>query len=185
MLRLAQRSLLRRLLGARGAAFLILLGALSVVPVALAEDAPAPPPPTTVPDAPPPDRYEPPAPAPKPAPARSASPAPTRSYTPPAASTPTPVRIVRGSTPTGRASAKHTAKKRRHVVQRRAETASPKVTLAPVAEIVAAAQLPIPSARAADDDSFLWAAGVAFAFLAVAGLSLQLLCMRVYNVRVE
>lgn len=51
VLRLAQRSLLRRLLGARGAAFLILLGALSVVPVALAEDAPAPPPPTTVPDA--------------------------------------------------------------------------------------------------------------------------------------
>ena len=185
MLRLAQRSLLRRLLGARGAAFLILLGALSVVPVALAEDAPAPPPPTTVPDAPPPDRYEPPAPAPKPATARSAPAvrsapsAPTQSYTPP------PVRIVRGSTPTRRAPARHKAKKRRHIVQRRAETAPPKVTLAPVAEIVAAAQLPIPSARAADDDSFLWAAGLAFALLAVAGLSLQLLCIRVYQVRVE
>jgi hypothetical protein len=56
--------------------------------------------------------------------------------------------------------------------------------LAPLPRVVAAAGIPLPAANE-PDDSYLWLAGVAFAVLAVAGLSLHMLSMRYFDLRFE
>jgi hypothetical protein len=63
-----------------------------------------------------------------------------------------------------------------------------KVTLAPLAHVLAAAKSPLPvlpSSSGGGDDPYLWLAGLAFAVLAVAGLSLHLLSVRVSHMRFE
>jgi hypothetical protein len=169
----------------------VLVAALCFVPVALADDTTPPTPPaTTTPDAPPPDPYHPPAPTPKPkssAPSRSApvvhsAPAVrTPSYSPPV--TPTPVTPSR-STPIHKAKhvrAKKVARKR--VVDRRAAAPKPvKVTFAPFANLAATAEISLSAESGGNRDRYLWLAGLAFAVLAVAGLSLQLLSTRFFQV---
>jgi hypothetical protein len=79
-------------------------------------------------------------------------------------------------------------KPRKHVVHKRAKPAPVKVTLAPLAHVLAAAntQLPVPTTSSeGGKDPYLWLAGLAFAVLAVAGLSLHLLSVRTFHVRFE
>jgi hypothetical protein len=56
-----------------------------------------------------------------------------------------------------------------------------------MAHVLAAAKFPLPVASTSDGgrDPYLWLAGLAFALLAVAGLSLHLLSVRVFHVRFE
>jgi hypothetical protein len=198
---LTRRSLLRRLREAPGAALLstraaraakalavvtILVAALCSASVALAEDAtPAPTTSTpTTPEAPPPDPYQAPKRSSKPKAAQSRAAAHvvwsapivrSRSYSPPPVSA---SRVHR--------SAKVVHKKRSHVVQRHAQPkpAPARVSLPPTKAIMAAAEIPLPSADA-DKDPYLWLAGVALALVAVAGLSLQLLSARFLQARGE
>jgi hypothetical protein len=177
------------------------------------ESPPTPPPTTTTPEAPPPDPYTTPAPASKPkskpAPrptthvTRSA-PAPVRHYTPPAPvqqSAPTysaPTYTAPTYTPRPSTARVHRAvvkkkavhKQRKHVVHRRAKPkpAPVKVTLAPLAHVLAAVKAPVPTAAvvtSGDKEPYLWLAGLAFALLAVAGLSLHLLSVRAFHLRFE
>jgi hypothetical protein len=80
-------------------------------------------------------------------------------------------------------------KPRKHVVRRRVKPkpAPVTVTLAPLAHVLAAAKVPLPAISTSDGgrDPYLWLAGLAFALLAVAGLSLHLLSVRVFRVRFE
>jgi hypothetical protein len=87
-------------------------------------------------------------------------------------------------------------KPRKHVVHKRAKpkpkpkpTPAPvKVTLAPLAHVLAAAKSPLPVATASSDsgkDPYLWLAGLAFALVAIGGLSLHVLSVRVFHVRFE
>jgi hypothetical protein len=171
-----RRPLLRRLLGALGAAPSLAcaaaLFALLCCPLARADDAS--PPPTTTTDAPPPDRYTPqPKPTPKKvAPVTHVSTRPTlRTYTPPVThSTP----AVTASKPVHRARTVHRQQKKK-VTHRQAKPVS--VSLAPLAHVLAAARLPAPPAPD-ERDPYLWLAGLSFAVLAVAGLSLQVLTVR-------
>jgi hypothetical protein len=56
--------------------------------------------------------------------------------------------------------------------------------LAPLPGVVAAARTSLPTAGEGDHP-YLWLAGIAFAVLAVAGLSLHLLSMRYFDLRFE
>lgn len=173
-----RRPLLRRLLGAPGAALLstcavIASSALVWSPVVWADELP---PPTTTTDAPPPDRYTPPKPAPKPkrvGPVTHVAPRVTlQTYTPP-----TVVQSVpRSATPKPKHKVVHRAK----VVHKRKRTEPVQVVLAPIAHIVAASRLP--ALRTRDEQRpYLWLAGLSFAVLALAGLSLQLLTVRYFR----
>jgi hypothetical protein len=183
-----RRSLLRRLRTAPGAAALTALalvgGALWLGGPAVADDAP-PPPPTTSVDAPPPDPYQP---APvattnkASAPRHSASGtrvAPARAYSRPASAAATPYtvqRTGRASTPTHHRSVNVIRKKqRRHVVAKKPKPVT--ITLASVPELAAAVKVPLPPS-AEHGHPYLLGAGAAFALLALAGLSLHLLCVR-------
>jgi len=178
---------------------------LCFAPAALADESPPPTPPaSTTPDAPPPDPYHPPAPSSKPktsAPKRSvpvvhsaptvrtrsyAPPVTQRNYTPPVTHAAAPVR----SAPTHRvkhARVKKVAahKSRKHVVRRHLAPKPVKVTFAPFADLAATADISLPAGDGSHRDRYLWLAGFAFAVLAVAGLSLQLLSTRFFQVRVE
>jgi hypothetical protein len=178
------------------------------------ETPPAPPatPTTTTPDAPPPDPYKAPAKSapskPKSTPSTRSAPAqPVRSYTPPVQSRPsTPTysaptytaptyRAPTYRAPTSRARTHRVAKKavhkpRKHVVHKRVKPkpAPVKVSLAPLAHVLAAANTPLPVPASSSDgrkDPYLWLAGLAFAVLAAGGLSLHLLSVRVSHVRFE
>jgi type IV secretory pathway VirB10-like protein len=171
--------LLRRLLGAHGAASLkacavggIATAALLWCAVAQADEIPPQPPTTTV-DAPPPDRYTPPKPAttqPKQkqsAPVRRVARPPTLRTSTPATSTPAPRPTVHHT--------KAVHRKPKKVVHRPAR--QPKISLAPIARVLAASRLAVPPAPA-DREPYLWLAGLSFAVLALAGLSLQVLTVR-------
>ena len=169
-------------------AIAVLVSVLCCAPAALADATPPPttPPPTT-PDAPPPDPYHPPAASPKPrtsppkrsAPVVHAAPrSPTRSYSRPVTPAAPPVR----SAPAHRAKPARVKKvvahkARRNVVRRHVAPKPVKVTFAPFADLVATADITLP-AGGAHRDRYLWLAGIAFAFLAAAGLSLNLLSVR-------
>jgi hypothetical protein len=56
--------------------------------------------------------------------------------------------------------------------------------LAPLPRVVAAARTPSPAANERDHP-YLWLAGIAFAVLAAAGLSLHMLSMRYFELRFE
>jgi hypothetical protein len=200
-----ERSLLRRPHGALGAALLgkrgpralgfprvfktlvvcgIVASALWCGGAALADETPTPPPvTTTVPDAPPPDPYQAPARATKskPAPRRvepvvhSAPAAPTRSYTPSAAVTPRPAVKTSRTKPKSKPKVVRKARPRR-------EAPVVTVSLAPLAEVIAVAGVP-PATDGDSQEPFLWLAGVAFAVLAVAGMSLVMLTQRFYQPR--
>jgi hypothetical protein len=53
-----------------------------------------------------------------------------------------------------------------------------KISLAPITGVLAASRLGAPPVAPADKEPYLWLAGLSFAVLAVAGLSLQLLTVR-------
>jgi len=170
-------------------AIAVLVSVLCCAPAALADATPPPttPPPTT-PDAPPPDPYHPPAASPKP---RTSPPPPKRSA-PVVHSAPTPPtrsysRPVTPAAPPVRSAPAHRAKParvkkvvahkgRKHVVRRHVAPKPVKVTFAPFADLVASADMSLPAGG--HRDRYLWLAGIAFAFLAAAGLSLNLLSVR-------
>jgi hypothetical protein len=148
---------------------------------AVADDV-TPPPATTTTDAPPPDPYTPPVRDVKPKPAaprRTYAPT-ARSYTPPASTAPRPA--VQASRPQRRAKA--VPRHRKQPVLHPAKAPLASTWLAPLPRVVAAAGIPLPAANE-PDDSYLWLAGVAFAVLAVAGLSLHMLSMRYFDPRFE
>jgi hypothetical protein len=177
------------------------------------ETPPAPTPTTTTPEAPPPDPYKAPAKPPPAKPKSTSRPttpvtrsAPARTYTPPVQSRPsTPTynaptytaptyRAPTYRAPVTRAKTQRVAKKavdkpRKRAVHRRTKPkpASVTVTLAPMAHVLAAAKVPLPVVSTSDGgrDPYLWLAGLAFALLAVAGLSLHLLSVRVFHLRFE
>jgi type IV secretory pathway VirB10-like protein len=180
-----QSPLLRRLLGALGAAPVkacavggIAITALLWCAVVQADEIPPSPPTSTI-DAPPPDHYTPP---PKPvapkkvAPVTHAAPRVTlRTYTPPATRTAPSV----AATPktVHRAKAVHKQRKKPAVRKR---TQPVRVSVAPVAHVVAAARLPAP--LSSDEETpYLWLAGFSFAVLALAGLSLQAVTIRYFR----
>lgn len=186
---LTRRSLLRRLRTAPGAAVpttvVLVAGALWLAGLAMADDPPLPPTTTSV-DAPPPDPYHPPAPArttkKESAPSHSASTtqvAPVRAYSGPStspATTHTVQRTARASTPAHHRSVKVVRKKHsRHVIAEKPRPVT--ITLASVPELAAAVQVPLPPAGE-HGHPYLLGAGAAFALLALAGLSLHLLCVR-------
>ena len=136
-------------------------------------------PPTTTVDAPPPDRYTAP---PKPvtpkkvtAVTHSAPRVTLRTYTPPPAQTAPAV----GATPKPAHRAKAVHKQRKKpVVHKRTQPV--RVSVAPVAHILAAARLPAPLSGSTETP-FLWLAGLSFAVLALAGLSLQAITVRYFR----
>jgi len=153
---------------------------------ALADETPAPPPvTTTVPDAPPPDPYKAPSRAAKPKPAprrvapavRLAPTAPARTYTPPAAVTPRQTVQAPRTKPQRRAKVVRKQRTRR-------EAPAVSVSLAPLAEVIAAARVPLVVDRDRRDP-YLWLAGVAFAVLAATGLGLVMQTIRFYRPRWE
>jgi hypothetical protein len=190
------RSLLRRLLGAWGAALLtfgardpgkaltvvaILGAALWCGALARADTTPSPTTPTTTTDAPPPDPYKAPAPSVKKQPAprhvtvtHPAPVAPARTYTPPAVTTPqAPARITRSR------AKPHATSVRKH--RKRPVQAKPApISLAPLADIVAAVRAPLPPS-ADDPPPFRLLAGISLAVLAVAGSGLLLFSLRAFR----
>lgn len=134
-----------------------------------------PPPTTTAPDAPPPDPYSPPVRSVKPKPI-----APARAYTPPASIVPRPAaRTSRPPRP-----AKAVRHHRKQPVRQPAKAPPVSSWLAPLPGVVAAARLPLPVADVRTRP-YLWLAGIAFAVLAVAGLSLHMLSMRYLDLGFE
>jgi hypothetical protein len=184
-----RRSLLRRPRGARGAALgsrhgrgplnhlrpaacVVAVVALLCAAPATGDDAP-PPPTTTAIDAPPPDPYRPPVRTTKPKAISHPAPSATaRTYTPP--STVAHRSITRATRPKSTRVVHHRrVKPARHV----SKPQPLKPDLAPIARVVAVATAPLPL----DPDRevpYLWLAGISFAVLAVAGLSLVLLTLR-------
>jgi hypothetical protein len=170
-------------------AIAVLVSVLCCAPAVLADATPPPttPPPTT-PDAPPPDAYHPPAASPKPrtsppkrsAPVVHAAPrSPTRSYSPPVTQAAPPVR----SAPTHRAKPARVKKvvahkARKHVVRRHVAPKPVKVTFAPFANLAAAADINLPTIDGGRRDRYLRLAGLAFAVLAAAALSLHVTALR-------
>jgi hypothetical protein len=144
---------------------------------------------STTPDAPPPDPYKPPVKTSKPSKPRQtiahAAPvyhAPVRTYTPPAPavraptyqaphrSRPRPARVVHHKRRKARVVHRHVAPKPKPV----------KVTFNPFANLVATSSLLAATAEnTSDRDRYLWLAGMAFAVLAAAGLSLHVFAVRV------
>ena len=148
---------------------------------AIADDV-TPPAATTTIDAPPPDPYTPPVRSVTPkraAPRRTYTPAP-RTYTPPTSVAP---RAAVQTSPQQR-QAKAVRRPRKRAVRHPAKAPPASTWLAPLPRVVAAAPIPL-SAANEHDDPYLWLAGVAFAVLAVAGLSLQMLSMRYFDPRFE
>jgi hypothetical protein len=162
--------------------FIIVAAGLWVAP-AWADETPTPPVTTTVPDAPPPDPYQAPTRAPKSKAAprrvapvvRAAPTVPAPSYTPPAAVTPRPP-VVKASRTKPKSKAKVVRKRPRR------EAPAVEVSLAPLAEVVAAVGVP-PAVDSDSQDPYLWLAGVAFAVLAVAGTCLVMLTQHLYRPR--
>lgn len=166
----------------------IVLAALCCASPTRADDAPPPvtTPTSTTPEAPPPDPYHPPAPQPKPKQTRPAvvhaAPvyrAPVRSYTPPAPVV--HVRTVQPRQTVRRRPAKAVHKRKARVVHRHVAAPKPKpvkVTFNPFANVVAASSVLGTADGTSDRDRYLWLAGLAFAALALAGLSLQVLAVR-------
>jgi hypothetical protein len=167
-------------------AVLVAVAAVCFVSPARADSGPPPAttPTSTTPDAPPPDPYTPPAKT-KP---RQTSPtvvhaapvyhAPVRTYTPPAPTVRAPVyQAPHRSRP---AKVVH-HKRKRHVVHRHvAPKPKPvKVTFNPFANLVAASTILSSASDTSDRDRYLVFAGLAFAVLAVAGLSLHVFAVRV------
>lgn len=181
-----RRPLLRRLRRAPGAALAsawasaCVAAAVALVfsAAAFAQEAP-PPPATTTTEAPPPDRYTPPVKQPaakKSAPVTDVAPqAPVRSYSPPVSR---PTTRVATPKPVQRPKVVHRQRKKPKPVHRPVKPEP--ISLAPIAHIVAASRLPLPSAND-EERPFLWLAGLAFAVLAIAGLSLQLLSLRYFR----
>jgi hypothetical protein len=172
----------------RGASVVALrLAACVVVATALWSAAPAvadgvPPVPgvTTTTDAPPPDPYSPPARTTKPKPAaRSVTPAvrsaPITHYVPPATGAPAQVAPPRHPT---KHQTKAVQKKRTHAAASRTVSPPFTVNLAPLQAVVAAVERQVvPGSNGRD--RYLWLAGSSFAVLALAGLSLLMLTMRI------
>lgn len=163
----------------RLAACVVAATALWSAAPAVADDAPPVPGVTTTTDAPPPDPYSPGARTAKPKPAvRSVTPAvrsaPTAHYVPPAVVAPAQVAKPRKRT-------KHQTKaiptKRARATRSRVVPPPFRLNLGPLQAIVTAAERPL---VAADNgrDRYLWLAGSSFAVLALAGLSLLMLTMR-------
>jgi hypothetical protein len=167
----------------RLAACVVAATALWSAAPAVADDAPPVPGVTTTTDAPPPDPYSPPARTVKPKPAaRSVTPAvrsaPTTHYVPPAAGAPAQVAHAPRHRTKHQTKAVHTNGKR--AARSRAVSPPFRVNLAPLQAIVAAAErplVPVSNGR----DRYLWLAGLAFAVLAIAGLSLQVLSVRYFR----
>jgi len=158
-----------------GAAFLW-FGATAV----LADTTP--PPTTTTSDAPPPDPYAPPAPKVKPKVA-----APRRSYTPPARTyAPSAPIASRPAVQTSRPPQRPKAVQhhRKQPVRQPAKTPPASAWLAPLPEVLTAARSPL-TGVGGRDHPYLWLAGLAFAVLAVAGLSLHRLSVRYFDLRYE
>lgn len=180
----------------------VALGLWGGAGVARADEAP--PPATTLPDAPPPDPYKAPVKTVKPkaaaprqaAPVRRAYTAPpVRAYTAPSARTYTlPVRVTSrpalrtaaakpartaAAKPKARVKAvrKHRAKPRRHPVLR--------VSVAPVSHVLAATRISLPVAKDSPQHPYLWLSGISFAVLAVAGTGLLLLTQRTFRTEWE
>ena len=165
----------------RLAACVVVATALWSAAPAVADDVPPVPGVTTTTDAPPPDPYSPPARTTRPKPAaHSVTPAvrsaPTTHYVPPAAIAPV---HVAGAPPH---KIKHQAKavqtKRTRAARNRSVSPPFKVSLAPLQTVVAALErqvVPGSDGR----DRYLWLAGSSFAVLALAGLSLLMLTMRI------
>jgi hypothetical protein len=164
----------------RLAACVVVATALWSAAPAVADDVPPVPGVTTTTDAPPPDPYSPPARTTKPKPAaRSVTPAvrsaPTTHYVP-------PVRVVPARFAPPRHRTKHQTKtvptKRTRAARSPSVSPSFKVNLAPLQAIVAAVERPlVPGSNGRD--RYLWLAGSSFAVLALAGLSLLMLTMRI------
>jgi hypothetical protein len=190
------RSLLRRLLGAWGAALLtfgardpgkaltvvaILGAALWCGALARADTTPSPTTPTTTTDAPPPDPYKAPAPpvkkqlAPRHVTVTHPAPvAPARTYTPPAVSRPqAPVRSTR---PRVKPQAKPVRRHRKRPVHAKPAP----ISLAPLADVLAAVRAPLPP-TADDRPPFRLLAGISLAVLAVAGSGLLLFSLRAFR----
>jgi hypothetical protein len=169
-------------------AIAVLVSVLCCAPAALADATPPPttPPPTT-PDAPPPDPYHPPAASPKPrtsppkrsAPVVHSAPAPpTRSYSPPVTRAAPPVRSVPTRSARHVRVKKAARKPRKHVVHRHVTPKPVKVTFAPFANLAAAADINLPTVDGGRRDRYLRFAGLAFAVLAAAALSLHVTALR-------
>ena len=191
-------SLLRRLLGAWGAALLtfgarvpakeltvvaVLGAALWCGALARADTTPSPTTPTTTTDAPPPDPYKAPARIVKKSPARHVTvtpapvaPAPARSYTPPAV---TPSRPVGRTRPSVKPHAKPVRRQRKRPTRAKEQP----ISLAPLADLVAAIRTPLP-VPADGEQPFRLLAGIALAVLAVAGFGLLLLSQRAFRMEV-
>jgi hypothetical protein len=148
---------------------------------AVADDV-TPPPATTTTEAPPPDPYKLPVRTvkPKPAAPRRTYTPPARTYTPPATIAPRPA--VQASPP--QRQAKAVRRHRKQPVRHPAKAPPVSLWLAPLPQVVAAVGIPLPAASERDDP-YLWLAGIAFAVLAVAGLSLHMLSMRYFELRFE
>ena len=148
---------------------------------AVADDVPPVPGVTTAPDAPPPDPYRPSPRTVKPTPtARAVQPAvrsaPAQHYVQPAAVSPTHV------TPASRRPAKLPTRpvRTKRVAAARSRAASPpfRVNLVPLRDIVAAVARPL-GTGGNERDRYLKLAGSSFAVLALAGLSLLMLTLRI------
>ncbi len=142
-----------------------------------------PPPTTTTSEAPPPDPYAPQVRTvkPKPAAPRRTYTQPARTYTPPASVAPRPA--VQSSRPRRQAKTVRHHRKQ-HPVRHPAKAPPASTWLAPLPRVVAAAGVPLPAVNERNHP-YLWLAGIAFAVLAVAGLSLQMLSMRYLDPRFE
>jgi hypothetical protein len=154
---------------------------------AVADDV-APPPTTTTTDAPPPDPYTPPVrnAKPKTSPSRAYT-TPPRTYTRPARIYTSPVSTAtRPAVQTSRPQRRATAvqRHRKQPVRRPAKAPPASVWLTPLPRILTAARIPL-SAADERDHPYLWLAGVAFAVLALAALSLHLLSVRFFDLRFE
>jgi hypothetical protein len=169
-------------------AIVVVVSALCCSSLARADDAPPPAtsPTSTTPKAPPPDPYHPPASQPKPKQTRPAAVhaapvyrAPVRTYTPPA-----PVVRVQTAQPqrTTRPRPAKAAHRRKARVAHRHVAPKPKpvkVTFNPFANFVAASSALATADDNSSRDRYLRLAGLAFALLAAAGLSLHFLSVRV------
>jgi len=176
-------------------AIIVVAAALCCCSLARAADGPpattTPAPTSTTPDAPPPDPYHPPPKSSKPKASTASRPAPVHSapvvarrptYSPPAAAPVAPVHRVQ----TLRAPRAHPKPHSHKVVHRRrhhvaAKPVAPKpvkVTFNPFANLVASSTVLATAADNSDRGRYLWFAGLAFALLASAGLSLHVLSVR-------
>jgi hypothetical protein len=108
----------------------------------------------------------------------------TKGYSPPPVPSVTRSRSVGVATPKRHPPAKAAQRKRGIGASRPAKRAPVTPSLAPLEELLAVTKTPVPPADE-NEDKYLWLAGLAFAVLAAAGLSLHLLAARLLEVRVE